>query len=126
MPKLTESQIKAALSVRDKETREDSKLRKALSARIQASRRPGEKALVSYLKKTEFDFKAYDRIRAQHRNEMQRLFKKAQQASTKRASSRKKELAYGVESWRKNVERLRESTLVSQFVPALRSSILPS
>jgi hypothetical protein len=118
MPKLTESQIKAALSVRDKENRENSKLRKAMFARIQASRRPGEKALLSHLKKTGFDFKAFDRIRAQQQKEMQRLLKEAQQASTKRASARKKELAYGVENWRKNIERLRDSTLVSQFVPA--------
>ena len=118
MPKFTESQIKAAISAREKETRADSKLRKAMFARMQASRRLGEKALTSYLKKTGFDFKAYDRIRAQQQAEMQRLLKEADRAAIKRSSSRKKELAYGVENWRKNIERFRDATLVSKFVPA--------
>jgi hypothetical protein len=118
MPKFTESQIKAAISARDKETRADSKLRKDMFARMHASRRQGEKALTSYLKKTGFDFKAYDRIRAQQQAEMHRLLKEAQKAAIKRSSSRKKELAYGVENWRKNIERFRDATLVSNFVPA--------
>jgi predicted ATPase with chaperone activity len=62
MPKFTESQIKAAISARDKEARADSKLRKTMLARMQAMRRQGEKALTSYLKKTGFDFEGYDRI----------------------------------------------------------------
>jgi hypothetical protein len=118
MPKFTESQIKAAISAREKETRADSKLRKAMFARMQASRRQGEKALKSYLKKTGFDFEAYDRIRAQQQAEMHRLLKEAQTTAIKRSSSRKKELAYGVENWRKNIERFRDATLVSKFVPA--------
>jgi hypothetical protein len=34
-------------------------------ARMRAGRRQGEKALTAHLKKTGFDFEAYDRIRAQ-------------------------------------------------------------
>jgi hypothetical protein len=118
MPKLTERQIKAAISAREKEVRADLKLRKAMFARMQASRRQGEKVLTSYLKKTGFDFKAYDRIHAQQQAEMHRLLKEAQKAAIKRSSSRKKELAHGVENWRKNIERFRDATLVSKFVPA--------
>ena len=118
MPKLTESQIKGAISAREKETRADSKFRKAMFARMQASRRQGEKALTSYLKKTGFDFEAYNRIRAQQQKEMQRLLKEAGTAAIKRSSSRNKELTHGVENWRKNIERFRDATLVSKFVPA--------
>ena len=118
MPKFTESQIKAVISAREKETRADSKLRKAMFARMQASRRQGEKALSSYLKKTGFDFKAYDQIRAQQQAEKHRLLKEAQRIAIKRSSSRKKELAYSVDNWRKNIERFRDATLVSKFVPA--------
>jgi hypothetical protein len=125
MPKFTESQIKAAISARDKEARADSKLRKTMLARMQAMRRQGEKALTSYLKKTGFDFEGYDRIRAQQQAEMHRLLKEAQKAAIKRSSSRKKELAYGVENWRKNVERFRDATLVSKFVPAFEVVDIP-
>lgn len=118
MPKFTKSQIKAAISAREKEMHADSKFRKAMLARTQASRRHGEKALTAYLKKTGFDFEAYDRIRAQRQADMHRLLKEAQKAAIKRSSSRKKELAYGVENWRKNIERFRDATLVSKFVPA--------
>ena len=118
MPKLTETQIKAAISARDKEARADAKLRAATAARIKASRRQGEKALASYLKKTGFDFKAYDRIRAQQQAEMHRLLKEAQKTAIKQSRSRNKELAYGVGNWRKNIEGFRDGALVSQFVPA--------
>ncbi len=118
MAKLTESQIKAAISKREKQARADSKFRQAMSARMRASRRQGEKALTSYLKKTGFDFEAVDKIRAQQQTEMQRLLKEAETAAIKRSSSRKKDLAYGVASWRKNIERFRDATLMSQFVPA--------
>src|SRR5439155_23231128 len=103
-------QIRAATSGHVKETRADSKCRKAMFARMQTSRRLGQKALTSYLTKTGFDFKAYDRIRAQQQTEMQRLLKEADRAAIKRSSSRKKELAYGVENWRKNIERFRDAT----------------
>jgi hypothetical protein len=118
MAKFTESQIKAAISKREKQARADSKLRQAMSARMQASRRQGQKALTSYLKKTGFDFEAFDRIRAQQQAEMHRLVKEAETTAIKRSSSRKKDLAYGVASWRKSIERFRDAPLVSQFVPA--------
>jgi hypothetical protein len=85
---------------------------------MRASRRQGEKALTSYLKKTGFDFKTYDRIRAQQQAEMHRFLKEAEKAAIKRSRFRNKELAYGVETWRKNIERFRDGTLVSKFVPA--------
>jgi len=117
MPKFTESQIKAALSAREQEARADSKLHKVISARIQASRRQGEKALASYLKKTGFDFASYERIRAQQQAELRRLLKQAEAASIKRSSSRKKALAKDIANWREKVERIRDATLVSPFVP---------
>jgi hypothetical protein len=52
MPKLTQSQIKAVISAREREARADSKLRTAMLARMQAVRRQGEKALTAHLKKT--------------------------------------------------------------------------
>ncbi|HSR33674.1 MAG TPA: hypothetical protein VLY63_24165, partial [Anaerolineae bacterium] len=118
MPKFTERQIKAAISARDKEAHADAKLRTAMAARIKASRRQGEKALAAHLKKTGFDFKAYDRIRAQQQAGMHRILKEAQKAAIKQSRSRNKELAYGVENWRKNIERFRDGALVSRFVPA--------
>jgi hypothetical protein len=66
MPKLTESQIKAVISARDKDARADSELPKAMLARMRAGRRRGKKALTAHLKKAGFDFEAYDNIRAQH------------------------------------------------------------
>jgi hypothetical protein len=118
MPKLTESQIKAAFSAVGKEARAESKLRKAVLAQIQTRRRQGEKVLRSYLKKTGFAFEAYERIRAQNQTEMRRLLKEAEVTAIKRSSSRKRDLGYGVEHWRKSIERFRDGTLVSQFVPA--------
>jgi hypothetical protein len=119
MAKVTESGIKAALSARDKETRADAKSRRAMLARLQDGRRQGERALTSYLKKTGFDFKACDRIRAKQEAEMHRLVKEAGRAAAKRATSRRKDLAYGVANWRKTIERFRDGTLVSQFVAVL-------
>src|SRR5207244_13431275 len=72
----------------------------------------------SYRKRTGLHFQAYDRSGAQQQAEMQRLLKEADRAGMKRSSSRKKELAYGVEDWRKSIERFRDATLVSKFVPA--------
>ena len=117
MPKLTQSQIKAVISAREREARADSKLRTAMLARMQAVRRQGEKALTAHLKKTGFDFGTYDRIRAQQRAEMQRLLKQAEAATIKRSSSRRKELVHGVQNWREKVERFRGATRVSPFVP---------
>jgi hypothetical protein len=81
--KITGSRIKAALSARDKATRAESKHRTAMQARLQAGRRQGERALTSYLKKTGFDFEAFDKIRAQQQAEMHRLLKEAETAATK-------------------------------------------
>jgi hypothetical protein len=117
MPKLTQSQVKAVISAREKEVRADVKLRTAMLARMQAVRRQGEKAVTAHLKKTGFDFGAYQQIRAQQQSEMQRLLKHVEAATTRRSSSRRKELAYGVQNWREKVERFRGATRVSPFVP---------
>jgi hypothetical protein len=81
-------------------------------AQIQTRRRQGDKVLGSYLKKTGFAFEAHERIRAQNQTDA---------AAIKRSSSRKRDLGYGVEHWRKSIERFRDGTLVSQFAPALSS-----
>lgn len=118
MAKVKESRIKAALSARDKATRAESKDRRGMQARLRAGRRQGERALTSYLKKTGFDFETYDRIRAQQQAEMHRLLKEVETAAAKRSTSRRKDLAYGVATWRKTIEGFRDGTLTSQFVPA--------
>lgn len=117
MPKVTQSQINAAISAREKEAHADSKLRAAMLARMQAGRRQGEKALTAHLKRTGFDFDAYDRIRGRQQAEMRRLLKQAEAAAIKRSSARKKHLASGVQNWRKRIESFRDATLVSPFVP---------
>ncbi len=118
MPRITQSQIKAAISAREREARADSKLRTAMLARMQARRRQGEKVLTSYLKNTGFDFEACERLRAQRQAETRQLLKDAEAAEIKRSSSRAKELQYGVESWRSTIDRFRGGALVSGFVPA--------
>ena len=118
MPKLTKSHIKAVISAREKETRADAKLRAAMLARMQALQRQGEKALSAHLKKTGFDFRAYEGIRARQQAEMRRLLKQAEAATIKRSSSRRKALASGVQNWREKIERFRGATRVSPFVPA--------
>jgi hypothetical protein len=126
MPKFTESQIKAAISAREKETRADSKLRKTMLARMQAMRRQGEKALTSYLKKTEFDFKAYDRIRAQQQAEMHRLLKEVQKAAIKRSSSRKKDSRTALRTGARTSNGFATPPSCPHSYLPLRSWILPS
>jgi hypothetical protein len=118
MSELTKSEIKAALSALEKKRREDPKLRKALRAQMQTRRRRGEKVLRAYLKKTGFDFEAYEKIRVQNQAEMRQLLKQAQAIAVKRSSSVKKDLGDRVESWRQSIERVRDGTLVSQVIPA--------
>jgi hypothetical protein len=117
MPKLAESKIKAAISAREKEARADSELLNAMLDRMRAGRRQGEKALTAHLKKTGFDFEAYDRIRAQQQAEMQRLLKHSEATAIKLSRSRAKALAYGIANWRKRIEGFRDATRVSPFVP---------
>jgi hypothetical protein len=116
--KVTESQIKAALSARDKSVRADADARRALLTRVRAGRRQGEKVLVSYLRKTGFDFDACETVRLHQVTQLQRALKEAQTAAVKRSSARNKELKYAVEGWRKTIERFRDGTVTSGFVPA--------
>ena len=118
MRKPTEAQIKAAISAREKQDRPEPRVRHALRARMQARRRQGEKAITAYLRKAGFDFEAYQIIREQQRAGLHRLLREAETAAIKRSSSQRKNLAYGVQNWRKNIERFRDGTLVSPFVPA--------
>lgn len=115
--KLKESEIKAALSARDEKRREDPKLRKAKLSQTQTRRRGGEKFLTSYLKKTGFEFDAYEKIRAHSQTELRRLLKEQQAAAVKRSSSVRKDLLYSLDSWRKTIDRFRDGTLSSNFVP---------
>ena len=117
MPKLSESQIRAAISAREKEARADSELLKAMLTPMRAGRRQGEKALTAHLKKTGFDFEAYNRIRAQQQAEMQRLLTHSDAAAIRLSRSRAKALASGIANWRKRIEGFRDATRVSPFVP---------
>jgi len=116
--KLTESDIKTALSAAERESREDPRLRKAQLSEAQARRRQGDKFLMAYLKKTGFDFAAHEKMRAQSQSALQRLLKEQQAAAVKRSSAVKKHLLQGVESWRGTIERFRDGSLRSDFVPA--------
>jgi hypothetical protein len=72
-PKVTESEIKAALSAADRASRGDPRFRKAQLSDAQARRRETQKFLTSYLKKTGFDFATHDKIHVQSQSALQRL-----------------------------------------------------
>jgi hypothetical protein len=116
-PKLKESEIKAALSARDENRSGHPKLGKAKLSQAGMRRRAGQKLLASYLKKTGFDFDAYEKIRAENQAGLRRLLKEEQAAAVKRSSSVKRDLLYGIAGWRKTIEGFRDGTLTSDFVP---------
>lgn len=118
MPKLSESKIKAALSAAEKEARAESKLHDAVFAQIKKLRRQEEKVLRSHLTKTGFPPADYERIRSQNQTEMRRLLKTAEATAIKRSSSRMKDLRHQVERWRERIERFRNGTVASPWVPA--------
>ena len=118
MPKLSESQIRAAISAREKEARADSELLKAMLTRMRAGRRQGEKALTAHLKKTGFDFEAYNRIRAQQQAEMQRLLTHSDAAAIRLSRSRAKALASGIANWRSAARRCRPRARAFATPPA--------
>lgn len=119
-PKVTESQIKTALSAVDEaRRREDANLRRARLAERARVQSKAEKLLTPYWRKTGLDVAAFEKIRAQAKIEMRRLAEQQKADAIKQSSSVRDRLRYGVDSWRKTIERFRvpNATLVSQFVP---------
>jgi hypothetical protein len=115
--KVTESAIKAALAAADAKGREEPTLRKA-RARAATRRRQGERFLTSSLKRTGFELAAYEKIRAQGQTELRRLLKEQRAAAVKRSSSVKKQVLAGLAGWRRTIDRFRDGTVSSTFVPA--------
>jgi hypothetical protein len=114
---VTPSQIKAVLSARDAKAREERAFRKPARPGAQARRRAGERLFTSYLRKSGFDFAALEKMRTQNEAALRRLMKQQRAAAVKRSAAVKKELQWAVASWRDAIERVRNGTLVSDFVP---------
>ena len=87
-----------------------------MRTRIQSQ---AEKLLTRYWKKTGLDVAAFKKIQAQAQTEMRRLVEDQKADAIKHSSALRDRLRYGVESWRKTIERVRlpNPVLVSNFLP---------